>query len=113
MGCNGEQMTQNLLYNEVNPAVVSRIYSRKGRRWKKPHPYFYKLHKKKYGIFAWRSEEGIFKSFFKSPHVEILGSDGSVIRRIYCKSNDAAKKLHGELKTQLDGWVAASKKGQT
>lgn len=102
-------MTQNLLYNKVNPAVVSKIVFFKGRRWRKPHPYFYNLHKKKYGIFAWRNQDDIFRSYFERPHVEMLGSDGSTISRIYCKSNKEALELLNQLEEKLDEWVASTK----
>lgn len=94
-----------LLCGEVNPATVSRIVSHRGKRIGK-HPYYYKLHKKKYGIFAWcHNDNSIFRDIFIRPEVEILGSDGGVLLRIVCKSNDSARKLRNELEDKLDDWV--------
>lgn len=98
MGVNDE-----LLYNQVNPAIVSRILFHTGKRISKSHPYFYRLHKKKYGIFAWRDD--IFGDCFIRPEVVILGSDGNVLLRIICKSNDSGRKLRNELEDELNEWV--------
>jgi len=102
-------MSEFLLYGKINPAVVSRIYMSKGRRLTKPHPYFYRLHKKKYGIFAWRHMD-IFGDWWWPPYVEILGSDGGVLLHISCKSNKSARILKKELEEKLDDWVYGSSK---
>lgn len=98
----------NLLYGKINPNVVSTIHWNEGYRMDNVHPYFYKLHKNKYGIFAWKQPSSY--DWWSSPNVEIYGSDGSVISRIICRSNDHAKSLQQELETQLDEWVELSKR---
>ena len=100
----------NLLYGKINPNTVSKIRWNRGYRMDKVHPYFYRLHKKKYGFFAWKSPDRIFYDWWNSPSVEIHGSDGSVISHITCRSNDHAEKLKNKLETQLDEWVELSKR---
>lgn len=74
------------------------------------HPYFYKLHKKKYGFFAWKKPSEFIFDWWKKPTVEIFGSDGSCVLKISCRSNDHAEKLKNKLETQLDEWVELSKR---
>jgi len=73
------------------------------------HPYFYRLHNKKYGLFAWKKPSGFIFDWWQKPTVEVFGSDGNRVLKIPCRSNAHAEKLKKELETQLDEWVGSGK----
>lgn len=102
-------MQHNNLIRNINPSVISTIQHERGYRWSKPHPYYYKLHKSKYGMFAWKNDDGIFGSYWNSARVNIYGSDGDLLKSIRCKSNASALSLRDELMVELDNWVRSSK----
>ena len=93
------------LIHLTNPLVISSISWRKSRRWGK-HPLWYKMFAKKHPIL-WSIGWGNDRTFdeFIMAEVIIYGSDGSVLRRITCRSNDRAKELCDELNKSLDNFL--------
>ena len=94
----------NLIHG-INPLVISTITWRSARRRGK-HPLWYKMFAKKHPILwaiGW-GDERIFDEFIMA-EVIVYGSDGSVLWRITCRSNDIAKELCDELNKSLDNFL--------
>lgn len=89
----------------INPFTISSIHWNKFERYG-PHPFYTKVMRKKNpirGFFGFYSAD-IFDGIYR-PYVDILGSDGDILKRITCKSNDHAKQVCDELNAQLADWV--------
>lgn len=88
------------LIEDVNPLIISRIVGERGNRRGK-HPKYYRLVKKKWYGFIINKEKGWFDGWYR-PRILILGSDGSIIKTIICKSNQHAETLKNSLMDKLN-----------
>lgn len=89
----------------INPYTISSIRMTKFKRWG-PHPSWSKVMRKRNPVrgFFGLYEPGIFDGLYW-PTVRIYGSDGDILKEIYCQSNDHAKELCDELNAELAQWV--------
>lgn len=94
------------MINSINPYTISCIQMEKFTRWGR-HPAWLKVMKKRHPIKAFFGlyNRDLFDGYF-SPSVRIYGADGSLLKRIPCRSNDHAKNLCRELNDQLAEFVS-------
>lgn len=99
-------MKKNLIYG-INPLVISKFVARGGyRRHKKSRIESYKYKNGGWLAKWWYSDSKKYgNSYWEPAHVLIIGTNGSVLAQINCKSNKEAIDRQELLETVLDNFI--------
>jgi len=88
------------LIQGINPFFISKIIATRFKRYGQWHPYYLKLHQRKWKFLAWRNNGTSIGAYPAT--VKIIGPNGNPLKVIRCKSNECATTLAKECITQLE-----------
>lgn len=92
------------LIHGVNPLLIVRIDWEPAKRLGQ-HPYYYRLHKRKWKWLAYKTEHMF--DFFLPASVRLYGPKGNVLLKIETHSNSRAQELCEQYTQQLEQFVVS------
>jgi hypothetical protein len=93
-------MQTTILIEGINPYAIAKVDVYKMLRFGL-HPYWYTLHKKRFGWLAFRRPNH-FDGVMWHSHVAIMSADGTTLKIVKCKSLADAWRVHGRIQSKLD-----------
>jgi len=99
-------MKDNLIFG-INPLTISKVLWSKGYR-RGYHPLMSKYLSRKHPIkgFFGFYQSGLF-DYYAIPEVLVYGSNGNLVLRIPCKSNDQARDTHDYINNTLNEFLSS------
>lgn len=97
------------LIRNINPLLISSIEARRFKRLG-VHPLYYKLHRKRFGWLAWKSER--LNDFVFPSRVEFRGPSRQVLLTVETYSNRRAQELRDHYVEKLEDYLTSFRRHQ-